>query len=397
MSFGGRRIQRCLRAVVAAAAVCALAVAPASAATATKTKTGWKTDPETWGVNDRLLHLNLGDAELAPRIAAMQRLGARWVRSPVNWPRIQEAGPGTYRWAEADNMVRRLAIAGLRWRPMTLDVPNWMKPYPQSSVRQPPADPSRVAEFLEALVGRYGSQGTFWSANGGIPRLPVLDVELHNEPNATYFWGVDPTTWTYRTDVTGAAWGRLYGTALDRVPSATRRARFWMGGLVAPAPVSGVPAASFVHEAFRAHPRLRSTLAGVAVHTYPFGGVGVRADPTQATDAVGAVVAAIRTYSRALRIQINEFGASKLRVTDEANRIAILEHVADLVRSRCPIQGIAPFENVSWEADPNGAEHWYGLASPATGALYAEGAAWAAKVTDYNAGRQQGRETVGCR
>jgi hypothetical protein len=394
---------RTIRHACAAALACAatLAVVPAaSAATATLSSKGWKTDPEVWGVNDRALTWNLSDADLAPRLAAMQKLKAKWVRFPVNWPRIQEAGPGTYRWTDLDSMVKRLAKAGLRWRPVTVDVPQWLKTDPDLAARQPASSSAPVADFIAALLARYGQNGAFWKANPTVTARPVLDIELHNEPNHVYFWGIDPATTWYRVDYDGTGWAKLYGPALDTLYAKYPSVRYWIGGLSAPAPSvgNGTAAATFVHNAFATHPSLKQTLAGAGVHTYPWSGTSTAwSDPAQAGTAVMGVLYALRAYGRDdMKVQVNEFGASKTRVTDEKNRVAIFNEVADLVRSNCAIQGFAPFEDISAEADPNQFDDWYGMVSRTTGALYAEGAAWAAKVTAYNAGTVKGAQLNPC-
>lgn len=398
---------RSLLLACASSLICALTlgVAPAAnAAPATLTKKGWKTNAEVWGVNDPALYMNLSDSDLARHIDAIQNLGAKWVRFAANWPRIQEAGPGTFRWVEIDSMVRRLAQAGIRWRPATLDVPQWLKGNPDSPLRQPPTSSDRVAEFLDALIARYGKAGTFWRANRDLVARPIEDIELHNEPNATYFWGMDPATYTWRTDYTGEGWADVYGPALDKISAkydlelSTRKVRVWMGGLVAPAPLNGIAATQFIYNAFNRHPSLTRTLSGAAMHTYPWSGSSqVYSDPMQAAYAVMGVVYALHVFGRLdMQVQINEFGAAKTRVTDEQNRIAILTAIADLVRSDCPIQGMAPFAAITAEQDPNNVEDWWGLVSPTTGELHADGAAYADRVKAYNAGTVKGAALDAC-
>lgn len=388
-----------LRAVLSLliAALTFACAAPAHGAPAVKTKTGWKTDPEVWGVNDREMTWNISDVALDSRVAAVRKLGAKWVRFTVNWARIQAAGPGTYRWTELDRVVRRLALAGIRWRPLTLDPPQWAKVDPTVNVRQPASDPKYVAEFLEALIQRYGTGGTFWSANRDLTARPVLDIELHNEPNGTYFWGVDTATWTWRTDVDGTGWAKLYGPALDRVKARYPKTRFWMGGVVTPAPSSGgAPAKVFISYALLTHKSLVSTLTGVAMHHYPWESTtGGWADPSTLGSSVALVVRTLRSFGgQNMQVQLNEFGASRQRHTVE-NRVAILRQGAELARSNCPIQGIAPFETFSVTDDPAIYEEWYDLVKN-DGTLYPDGAAFAGEVTSFNTGKEQGSQLVIC-
>ncbi len=389
------RVLRHLGVAVAAIAAVGCFTAPALAAPAVNTETGWHTDPEVWGVNDAPLEWSLTNEQLATHVAAINKLGARWVRFAINWPRIQEAGRGTFRWAEADFMIARLALYGLRWRPVALDVPPWLRVYPSVNTRQPPSSSEPIAEFLDAFLDRYGPGGTLWRDYPWIPAHPVLDLELHNEPNHVYFWGFDPSTWAWRTDHTGARWGELYGSALDTVAAEHPGVRMWMGGLAIPAPAAGAgtPAATFMRNAFEAHPSLRTTLAGVALHTYPNSSGSWQV----AAGHVAGAVAAMRAYGRAdMQVQLNEYGASKVNVPNESDRTGFVAGMTDLARSDCPIAGLAPYTLFSREQYDTYAGDWYGLVQPSTGELNPTGAAYATKVSAYNAGTVTGSEQHLC-
>jgi hypothetical protein len=45
-----------------------------------------------------------------------------------------------------------------------------------------PADPSTFADYLNALIARYGPRGNFWPANPDLPKLPIREWQLFNEP-----------------------------------------------------------------------------------------------------------------------------------------------------------------------------------------------------------------------
>jgi hypothetical protein len=55
-----------------------------------------------------------------------------------------------------------------------------------------PSDPAAYARFLGTLVGRYGPQGSFWAENPAIPRRPIRDWQLWNEPYWYGFWHEQP-------------------------------------------------------------------------------------------------------------------------------------------------------------------------------------------------------------
>ena len=104
------------------------------------------------------------------------RLGSGRVRSgrpvrlePLRHPDRRGRGPGNPRAADGVQLAALgggagflSAIAGARW-----------------------GDYSR---FARAAAARYGSQGSFWSEHPEIPRLPVTDWQLWNEPNLQGFW-----------------------------------------------------------------------------------------------------------------------------------------------------------------------------------------------------------------
>jgi len=390
------------RRVAIAAAVCGALLAtgaPALAAPATWVGNGWKTAPEAWGVNDVSLSWgDMGDAQLDKRVAAIKKLNAKWVRFAISWEQIQAGGPDSYNFAATDRMVARLALHGVRWRPMLLDPPSWAKADPTFPYRQPAKSSTAIAKFLFVFMVRYGPGGTLWTENRGwLPAVPVHDVELHNEPNTAWYWGADPLTWNFRTDYTGEAWAKLYGEALDLVKPMLPTTRFWMGGLVHVPSSPGVSSVTFIRNAFTAHPSLRDNLYGVALHAYPYSGdPAIPSNPYMTYTAVSQAVAAMRTYGRAnMMVQLNEIGASMVKVPDEQNRIDIMNTSADLARSNCPIFGFAPYTNIDWENAAH-TEHWYGLVSPSTGELYSHGAAWASKAAAFNAGTVEGTQLKIC-
>lgn len=399
------------RALVALAGVVAgfAATAPpaATASTATLTPTGWQTDPEVWGINSRALFATntLTVGQIDSRITSIQRLGGvKWVRTTVNWPLIQAAGGnGVDDWTATDLVVRRLALAGLRWRPVTLDTPAWNRKYPWYAQRQPPYSAAWTAVFLDKLLDRYGPSGSFWAANPDLTPRPVTDLELHNEPNSKYFWGKDPNSTSlqnYRTDYNGASWGIIYGTALDTVAAQHPDVRYWMGGLVtprnrdlAPGVAGGESAVAFVQNAFAAHPSLVNTLAGVAVHAYP---AVSPVDPADSVANVAAVVTALRTYGgQDKQIQLNEYSvANPQQTTTEQVRVDYIHAMSDLVRSGCPVQGLAPFEEKSSYAGTD-IQDYFGLIN-GSDVLLPHGQGYADDVTAYDAGVAQGPLLTTC-
>ena len=114
-----------------------------------------------------------------PTLAAMRAGGATMLRGDATWasaePTAPVAGqPPTFSWSAEDATATALARLGLRWYPVLDGPPSWAVTSPPSdSVWGVPSDPSRFAGYARAFAARYGSGGSFWSANQQLPYLPV--------------------------------------------------------------------------------------------------------------------------------------------------------------------------------------------------------------------------------
>jgi hypothetical protein len=52
-----------------------------------------------------------------------------------------------------------------------------------------PARDAPYGQYLTALVQRYGPHGKFWSAHRSLPRDPITEWQIWNEPDLSYLWG----------------------------------------------------------------------------------------------------------------------------------------------------------------------------------------------------------------
>jgi hypothetical protein len=89
--------------------------------------------------------------------------------------------------AATDAIVAAAAARGLAVLPTILYAPAW------DAVRNPdgvdfPRTPAPYAAYAAALVGRYGPAGSFWSAHPSLPRRPIEQWQIWNEPNLAYYW-----------------------------------------------------------------------------------------------------------------------------------------------------------------------------------------------------------------
>jgi polysaccharide biosynthesis protein PslG len=167
----------------------------------------------------------LPDLERAGQLRLMARSGVESIRRTFSWVQIEPA-PGAFQWESSDQVVRSAAIHGLELLPVVIYSPEWASSRPPDGARPfwlyGPRDPQTYADFLGRLVARYGPKGEFWRLNPDLPRRPVRQWQIWNEPSADYFWA----TPNYRR-----SYVRLLKFAYRAVHHADRGAAVVMGGL----------------------------------------------------------------------------------------------------------------------------------------------------------------------
>jgi hypothetical protein len=55
-----------------------------------------------------------------------------------------------------------------------------------------PRGTAAYVAFLKALVARYGPNGSLWTEQPALPRTPIRDWQIWNEPNLTRYWSSQP-------------------------------------------------------------------------------------------------------------------------------------------------------------------------------------------------------------
>lgn len=87
-----------------------------------------------------------------------------------------------------DTVVADAVRHGLGVLPVVLGSPGWAAgPNPGGTLAQP-RRASDYTRFLTTLVRRYGSEGTFWDDHPGLPRRPIEQWQIWNEPNKAGYW-----------------------------------------------------------------------------------------------------------------------------------------------------------------------------------------------------------------
>lgn len=136
-----------------------------------------------------------GEIETAPdaaRTAAWDRLamgGVESARVVINWEKVQPNLGAPLQWQAVDRVVGAAAAHGISLMPTVMYAPGWAKQYP-NQVASPPTDKhfKSYGTFIGELAKRYGPNGTFWTANPYIPKLPVRHWQVWNEPELDDHW-----------------------------------------------------------------------------------------------------------------------------------------------------------------------------------------------------------------
>ena len=118
----------------------------------------------------------------------MASSGVESVRTVFSWAGAQPNGRGTaISFADTDPVVRRAALRNMSVLPIVFYAPAWARAY-RGRFTSPPKQRSDYATYLAALVERYGPEGTFWTENPALPKLPVREWQIWNEPHLPVYW-----------------------------------------------------------------------------------------------------------------------------------------------------------------------------------------------------------------
>jgi hypothetical protein len=260
------RLRRNVRALTAAFALAASALA-LSASAAQALPGGF------WGVVPQAV----------PSLEQFQRLrqgGVESVRVPITWTVVQATRGASFNWNGIDTEVEEASIAGIQVFPFLSGVPTWTGvpsvsvPGSGGSVKAPAHLPvSGVARsgwvaFVQAAIGRYGPNGSFWAEHPNVPKLPVRTWQIWNEENFVYFV----------TKPNPAEYGKLVGISYGAVKAVDPGAKVVLGGMFArpkggrskAKPKRNYFAADFLQQMYRTTPGVKAKFNGVALHPYSY-------------------------------------------------------------------------------------------------------------------------------
>ena len=125
----------------------------------------------------------------------VHRGGVDTIRIPINWGAAQSSEGAAFDWSATDSQVSEAARTGIDVLPFLAGVPAWAERLVsvgggvQVPAKLPVAGRAKAGwvAFCKAAVARYGSNGTFWTENPGVPFRPLRNWQIWNEPNFKFF------------------------------------------------------------------------------------------------------------------------------------------------------------------------------------------------------------------
>lgn len=126
--------------------------------------------------------------------------GAQPFQTPADVPVDQQdqfttVGGVPTDFSETDQIVGDAARRGLTVLPAVIYAPSWDARNNKLGFN-PPQRTAPYANYLTALIRRYGPHGNYWSSHPDVPKLPVRQWQIWNEPNLSFYW-TQPFAKTY--------------------------------------------------------------------------------------------------------------------------------------------------------------------------------------------------------
>jgi len=119
------------------------------------------------------------------------------------WQQVPQADKDQYtdengvptKFGPIDQIVSLAASYGLKIVPVVIYAPSWDASKHTKNNFAAPKRNGPYADFMTALVKRYGPHGTFWSDQP--EAVPIRAWQVWNEPNIKHFWPLRPIAQTY--------------------------------------------------------------------------------------------------------------------------------------------------------------------------------------------------------
>src|SRR3712207_474872 len=112
----------------------------------------------------------------------MARSGVESVRVGFRWSFAQRE-PGPVDFSRTDLAVRLAVRHGINLLPVVYGTPLWAARNPYEGEASMPQRVFDLAAYVRQLVQRYGPRGSFWDLNPELPRRPLRQWQIWNEPH----------------------------------------------------------------------------------------------------------------------------------------------------------------------------------------------------------------------
>jgi hypothetical protein len=214
----------------------------------------------------------------AEQFQRLDRGGVESMRMPISWAAAQPIQGGAFDWSGFDNQIEEASKAGIRVLPFLTSAPEWAVPVKtipgtgglKTTAHLPVGGAARTGwvNFLTAAVARYGPSGSFWAEHPGVPKRPIRNWQIWNEPNFKYF--------VARPNP--AEYGKLVKISYTALRAADPGAQVILAGLFSRPKGSRTAsgkhkslnwyASDFVSQMYKRTPGVKTSFHGVALHPY---------------------------------------------------------------------------------------------------------------------------------
>ncbi len=245
---------------------------------------------------------------------------------------------------ELDLLVAAAAQRRMSILPVVEYTPRWDASQPGNHASPPKRD-GPYATFLAALVRRYGPNGSFWSQHPQLPKIPIHEWQVWNEPHFTSYWTTQPFAPSYVV---------LLKAAHDAIKAADPTAKVVLAGL---ADFSW----QYLAQIYR-QPQARNLFDIVGIHPYTAKPQGVitilqraRAVMDKYGDAHKPILATEITWPSSEGKAPPQFGVS----TTEAQQAQRVAQVLPLLEANQRRLGLMGFYWYTWMGNESPTKHPY--------------------------------------
>jgi hypothetical protein len=160
----------------------------------------------------------------ADQWARMAGSGVETARVIFSWNLAQPQAGSPPDFARTDVMVELASRHGIDLLPVVTHAPPWARVEPEKD-GSAPSDVHGYADYVTALIRRYGPRGSYWRLHPDVPKRPIRAWQIWNEPALEWQFSPSDSRWPMR-------YGRVLRAASRAVKKADPGATVVLAGLV---------------------------------------------------------------------------------------------------------------------------------------------------------------------